>query len=328
MQKIKNWNQFQKANESVISDVISFFADNIKPFLFAGFKLSMYIRWFWKWYIKDSKESFGEIDQKMIDKIEKITGRRFVIRYIESNKEYAYAGANEIYYTSLLKDMLAEEEIIAVLLHETGHLVHQHDRKNLISKMLIEFPFLFSFFQSWALYGLSKLVDKLFFEGFCSRQDEFTADSEAKKWGYGDQLASALTKIADPINLAETKTILGKFNDLLKQHPKTTERIKRLLSKATTLEEVDQLVINEHASDLTEKMVNKMWPVFMENAKLKPEWEKFSEQEIKKRMIEDLSDSTRFTIQSGKFQMQFQEEVILKYFDLPSSFPKKNTFKL
>lgn len=317
MQKIKNWNQFQKANESVLSDVITFFADNMKPFLFAGFKLSIYIRWFWKLYIKDRKESFGELDQKMIDKIEKITGRRFVIRYIESSEHYAYARANEIYYTGLLKNMLTEEEIIAVLLHETGHIVNKHNQKTLISKILIEFPFLFSFFQSWALYGLSKLVDKLYFEGFCRRQDEFIADSEAKRWGYGGQLATALAKIADPISLAKTKTILGKFNDLLKQHPKTNERIKRLLSKATTLEEVNRLIINEHA--IIEKMVNQIWPVFMQTTKLKPEWEEFSEQEIKKRMIEDLSDTAEFTTESGEFEIRFEEEVLLKYFDAPSS---------
>ncbi len=317
MQKIKNWNQFQKANESVLSDVITFFADNMKPFLFAGIKISIYIRWFWKFYIKDRKESFGELDQKMIDKIEKITGRRFEIRYIESNEHYAYAVANEIYYTSLLKDMLTEEEIIAVLLHETGHIVNKHNQKTLISKILIEFPFLFSFFQSWALYGLSKLVDKLYFEGFCSRQDEFTADSEAKKWGYGDQLAAALAKMADPISLAKTKTILDKFNDLLKQHPKSTERIKRLLSKATTLEEVNRLIINQH--EIIEKMVNKIWPIFMKKAELKPEWEEFSEQEIKKRMIEDLYDSTEFTVVSREFEIRFNEEVFLKYFDGPTS---------
>jgi len=123
-----------------------------------------------------------------------------------------------VLYDTLLKE-LDEDEIVAVLAHETGHYKKKHILKNMLSSVILTGFMLFifslvvdnpllskalgaeeaSFHMGLIVFGIlynpvSLIIGMI--ANYFSRKNEFQADAFVKKNNYAEQLSSALKKLS------------------------------------------------------------------------------------------------------------------------------------
>jgi Zn-dependent protease with chaperone function len=164
---------------------------------------------------------------------------------LDSPNAYVTIKRNSLFYTGKLKEILTEDELIAVLLHEYNHHKNKHVGKNfaiigssyimtfLIDKAIIEklnqqyeksaagtsgIYYALALFYSSAVFMHLPLY-------IAGRRFEIKSDAYAAKMGYGDELVSALTKV---YNYSPPEVDDSRWNSILKQVSKWSERLRKL----------------------------------------------------------------------------------------------------
>lgn len=185
----------------------------------------------------------------------KMHGKSWTVRVVEEKgviNAWTFGGSN-LYITRGLMNILNEDEIMAVMLHEAGHSKEYHVAQRVAIR---EGGFaLFLFLLVKACGGFDKGNDKnaeaiayiAFFawqiisplvgiaEAYWSRVNEFWADSWATKYGYGKHMISAFKKMikASGGERKKCKSKLcewaRKIEHLYASHPDMQKRIERIL---------------------------------------------------------------------------------------------------
>jgi Zn-dependent protease with chaperone function len=180
-------------------------------------------------------------------------GKQWKVYIIKEKGPNAFCITNPVVFmTTGLKEMLTEDEIIAVLLHEAGHIKNKDIWKNVGFKA--------SFFgiivaAAWAapaviavqigimiaLAAAALGIDTTIVGLTFGRKAERRADSTAVKYGYGKPMASALDKIDKWIAKTSAKRpclkmckVMTKLSETLDEHPPLKERVKDVLEETET----------------------------------------------------------------------------------------------
>ena len=151
-----------------------------------------------------------------------------------------------IFITDGLLKMVSDEELIAVMLHEAGHIKNYDVLKTIGSHFSIIGLFLGAMIKipSWGAVITYLIMNILLSSNFyqfvksrlLGRPAEYRADSFAAKYGYSDQLISALNKIEVWIKHELEKRPCGelcqkirKLQEHLDDHPELKDRIESIL---------------------------------------------------------------------------------------------------
>jgi len=192
-------------------------------------------------------------NSKLTEKITKITKRNYVVYEVPISEPNAFCFGgfgNHIFVTKGLLNLLNEDEILAVCLHEAGHITTFDVVQNLavslsstwVAKAFIESsskfllktdtPLLFSVKVIFAfilvvLLSASPII-------ILGKINEYRADKYSVKFGYGKHLASSLTKLqkyVDEEHVGENAFMksIRKVSNFLDVHPSTKNRVDRLL---------------------------------------------------------------------------------------------------
>jgi len=159
-----------------------------------------------------------------------------------------FAGGNDLFLTSSLVKLLADDEVVSILCHEYGHKVENHITKHIIYNSIAT-TILFSLIVPIVIlipngpkimiaivtYMLGDYAAQIVHAQFFGRRHEFYADSYAKKLGYGSQLKSALKKLDSYYkklmckDLSKEECRLIMEPSLEDEHPSVKDRIGKLL---------------------------------------------------------------------------------------------------
>jgi STE24 endopeptidase len=188
-------------------------------------------------------------------KLKEITGKTYKCRIVHNKWPNAFTyGTKTIFITDRLVKILSERELVAVLLHEVGH-ISEHHKVEEIARMLILFhvspkltALLCKMINKYApSYPMQVMVIYLYAfiflymvsKNFLERLLEDKADLYASKAGYGKELASALKKIQ-----ANTKSglfgiwkkprykILRIVQKIFMTHPYIEDRVEKVLDRS------------------------------------------------------------------------------------------------
>ena len=140
-----------------------------------------------------------------------------------------------LFISSTLIETLDDRELMAIVLHEIGHVKNHHLKKILISKLallsvlslIIYYISIFRVFNVWVLFGLFFafiLVMGRNLKGMKKYEDQ--ADLYVNKSGYGTELISALKKVS-----FEDNDVINKLDEFLSSHPDVSKRIDKLKKK-------------------------------------------------------------------------------------------------
>jgi len=159
-----------------------------------------------------------------------------------------------VFITTGLMKMLTHREIIAVLLHEAQHINSKDIWVNIIGQNAVMGIVLgvagamggivgvYAVFLAYVLLGGQGLTS-IIFNRTLGRAAEKRADSFAVKFGYADDMISALEKIEKWVEKAMRKRecgvickIVDKINEAIDEHPPIKERIEHVLKKKETWE--------------------------------------------------------------------------------------------
>jgi len=174
----------------------------------------------------------------------------------DSPNAFCIATPRMFIHTGLIK-ILTDEEVMAVMLHEAGHIKHHDMWKNFAAQhtfmgMLVALAFATA--GSAAAPGLAIAlmvmmvmhilgIQHKIFALTLGRKGERSADSMAVKYGYGSQMASALQKLEKWITGTKAKRpcgrtcqIMGKVDAALDEHPPLKKRVETVLKEKETWE--------------------------------------------------------------------------------------------
>ena len=197
-------------NESIIGGLVLFFGiDAILSALYA--LLTFFARILLSQQVIEQLERGGytTYDKNLSQKIISITKDSNVKVHILDIDEKANAfnlGTADIYLTNDLFNLLTEDEIVAVCLHEYGHFYYGHFNERNIKFSLADFIACFAMIPFGIItYGIGfifwpiimPILTKMGYTAVDRKSyklQEYAADSYAKEKGYGKQLASALIK--------------------------------------------------------------------------------------------------------------------------------------
>lgn len=139
-----------------------------------------------------------------------------------------------LFISSTLIETVNDRELMAIVLHEIGHVKNHHLKKILVSKLIllsvlsliIYYISVFKTFNIWVLFALVfafVLVMGRNLKGMKKYEDQ--ADLYVNKAGYGDELISALKKVSFDDNA------INKLDEFLSSHPDVNKRIDKLNEK-------------------------------------------------------------------------------------------------
>ena len=173
------------------------------------------------------------------------------LRSSHGNAYFTGFGNNKriVFFDTLLKS-LTNNEVVAVLAHELGHLKEKHILKSMCTSVLslgIGFYILFLGYSSQSLYSIfslekSKYIAIILFTflipqltyfltpimSWLSRRNEYAADKFSVKYSSGDDLISALIKMyKDNSNSLTPSPLFTKFYN---SHPPAIERVRYIES--------------------------------------------------------------------------------------------------
>jgi Zn-dependent protease with chaperone function len=213
--------------------------------------------------IRNSTEENKSITNRLRDLLK---DNEWSVKVIEEDDGIPNAfciSSKDIYISRSLIKMLLKRELEAVLLHEAYHVKASHT----IKKIAIKYPIfalvlglITSAGMAWylvpVLFAIMTKIIKIPFEMITSRKMEINSDSFAVKYGYADELVSALTKIQKILKEIESKhqcdamcQLFRKMDDAISTHPTLESRIKNILKKKEiytqklTLEKTKALVL-------------------------------------------------------------------------------------
>ncbi|RLD66647.1 MAG: hypothetical protein DRI84_04335 [Bacteroidetes bacterium] len=160
-----------------------------------------------------------------------------------------------IFITTGLEKILTERELMAVMLHELHHLKNNDVLKTVIGKhslggILLGACALFGGAASVAvglilymIFGMAFI--NIMMNRLLGRRQEIKADNYAVKFGYADELVSALNKLEKVFNKLKAQMRQGKdcgklcklgekINEKMDEHPPLKQRTEQILKKKET----------------------------------------------------------------------------------------------
>jgi Zn-dependent protease with chaperone function len=213
-----------------------------------GFALNI-----WFYYISSKRNIHIETILK------KITGRKYYVRILKGVKEpnaFCFGGlGSSIFVTEGLIKIMTEREVIAVCLHESGHITNYDTiTSGIISLASLGFShiLLTSCFKvlTKSTGGPAKIICGIILVMIIvliaketpvlllGKLHEYNADKNSSKYGYGKDLISALEKLEKWVKEYKFKIygeptkfekLITKIDQFLDVHPTTKHRIKQLL---------------------------------------------------------------------------------------------------
>ncbi len=193
-------------------------------------------------------------DKKLSAQLKKILkdGKDWKVMVIVGKDPNAFCMVRPYVFISTgLMKMLTQDEVMAVLLHEAGHITNKDIWTDIIAKNSLLSILLGVAGTMLGPMGMGVLLLIYFYGGdsfinvifarIIGRFKENRADSFAVKHGYGDAMASALSKLDKFIKKMLAKEecnkmcqIGRKINDAIDEHPPFKERIERVLKAKET----------------------------------------------------------------------------------------------
>lgn len=187
----------------------------------------------------------SHISPSLTKSIQAATGEsKWKVRVFEISTPNAFAlaiGFNSLFITRGLVKMLTEREITAVLLHEVSHSRSLDSLQSLGGKVGLPVLLMTVGIRSrnevlTMLGAVCMLFLPVFLNITLGRYLEKKSDIYTTKFGYGNDLVSALRKLEDYIKKKEAKEKCGRICGFIKrlsrsfdEHPETEERIKEIL---------------------------------------------------------------------------------------------------
>lgn len=195
-----------------------------------------------------------KVDAKMSKKLNEIlkTSNEWVVHKFPDMKPNAFAiNGKHVFITTGLIKLLDEREQYGVLLHEAFHNKDLHMWKRIATKSALVYLIIFvSITSTITIFpGLGILVAfilrksfKIAYARMVGRRQEIKADEFAVKYGFGNELISALNKIEKWAGGQKSRRPCGKFCQLEKtissaidEHPSTKKRVEIILRKVNDL---------------------------------------------------------------------------------------------
>jgi Zn-dependent protease with chaperone function len=261
----------------------------IAALTFARISLRL-IHWIAFFALRDKiAEEDTRLDPALTEKFQKIVNEPYTIRIAKQTgrgKDLGCwtIGGRVITYTVSMRDMLNDDEMIAICLHEYGHTKEKHIEKDIIAEMsdsivlgaillgmgAIVGPagisIIFGTISNLFLFDI-KIIETLY-KKLVNHKYEYIADSYAHKFGYGKHLMSAFTKFEEyerkiycryTNNSRDCSRIMNKLYKGA-EHPSNRKRIERLAGKALrTVADVKSLSLRsiDVADDKVSKAMDK-----------------------------------------------------------------------
>jgi len=214
-------------------------------------QISVLYSMFWD-MVKNMKK-----DNKLSKELNSILkdGKNWTVMIVPENDPNAFCMIKPyVFITKGLMKMLTHREIIAVLLHEAQHINSKDLWVNLTANNTILTIVLGAagavggpagiylvFFAYFLLGGAT--ITRVIFNRLLGRAAEKRADSFAVKFGYGDDMVSALEKLEKWVQHATRKRecgvvcqLMDKINAAMDEHPPIKERVDHVLKKKETYE--------------------------------------------------------------------------------------------
>ena len=152
--------------------------------------------------------------------------------------------SKNIYISKGLEKILNEREIMAVLLHEAYHIKNYH----VLQRLIARYPLLMIIFTTFINFPFINIFILAFFillirnahiisDVLIGRIQELNADTYPVKFGYADEIKSALEKLIGFYNKIRDSQgycdMICKFerkiNELLDEHPSLEKRVRNIL---------------------------------------------------------------------------------------------------
>lgn len=203
------------------------------------------------WAISKSGKTDSKLSKKMNEIIK--DGRKWKVRVIKEDAPNAFTMIRPtIFMTSGLKKIMTAEEVIAVCLHEAGHVQNKDVIKSLSFSTFLQITMAAAISLATTVAGAISLAIVFFLinnlgirefikNRLLGRRMEKRADSWAVKYGYGPQLATALNKLKEWVDTIKGKRpcgrmckIVGKIDKVLDEHPPIEKRIKKIMENPET----------------------------------------------------------------------------------------------
>jgi len=196
-------------------------------------------------------------DRKLEKKLNGVLkdGKKWKVYKIKDDSPNAFCIATPrmFIHTGLIK-LLSEDELMAVMLHEAGHIKNKDIWKkiaaeNAFAALLVVAAYTLPLTAAaQAVFLLLLVLNNLGLQHILlarslGRMAERRADNAAVKYGYGTHMASALDKLNKWIKYQQKKRPCGKVcklvtkvGDIIDEHPPLEERVKTVLKQKETWE--------------------------------------------------------------------------------------------
>jgi Zn-dependent protease with chaperone function len=161
---------------------------------------------------------------------------------------------NYIFVTKGLLKLLTEREVNAVMLHEAGHINNKDGFRRLGSQGALiaalvsaalalpatpAITAIYMIFLSMQQAGLAYVI----MNRILGRKQELKADAFAVRYGYGNEMVSALKKLQNYSDKERAKQKCGSFcralhkvSEIMDEHPPVKERVEKVLKEKETWE--------------------------------------------------------------------------------------------
>ena len=201
-------------------------------------------------FIGSSKRN-KKLEKRLNDTLK--DGKHWKVYVVKEDSPNAFCIATpRMFIHSGLMKLLTEDEVLAIMLHEAGHINNKDMWKGLAARnifMAILVGAAYTVPPAGALYiGFMILLfinqtglQHIFFAKTLGRRAERQADSFAVKKGYGKAMASALDKLNIWLKKQQAKRPCGKVckmftkvSDIMDEHPPLEKRVETVLKEKET----------------------------------------------------------------------------------------------
>jgi len=194
------------------------------------------------------------LDEEYTSEMRKILKHDKIMVRFDASKDEGFPnamtpGGNTIIYNADLKALMTHKELIAMFLHEYGHIDKTHNNKllafdtsytillysfaSVITAIGVPFALLVIWILEYAFGGREFATD--LYNIVTSKHQEYVADTYAAKYGYGQHFISAFKKIeqvqrsmvCDHMSNRQCNRIMKDLNKW-GTHPRNDRRIKRV----------------------------------------------------------------------------------------------------